>query len=287
HHEGEVPGDDLPADAERLTLDPVRRLGGELRHLDLRQQRDLLRHLGEVTQLGVGEHQIAARLANGAARVLGLDDRDLLGALLQPVGDLVQDPAAIRLAHARPRSGIERLARRLHGALRIVATGACDACPGLLGRRIDRVDRLARGGGTELAVDVEAILLHGVPPSCCAESGSAYPSPLGAVNAGAAGRHDVDGGVRAEVRAAWRGRASRWSEIDGTQARRRSPVPRFPRSGAAMKLATAAGLLRSGQAGVLLSLQRLLKPYYRVCFLGAAAGSGLLRRLAGDPVSLD
>src|SRR5262249_58403196 len=54
-----------------------------------------------------------------------------------------------------------------------------------------------------------------------------------------------------------------------------------------MKLATAAGLLRSGQAGVLLSLQRLLKPYYRVCFLGAAAGSGLLRRLAGDPVSLD
>ena len=41
-----------------------------------------------------------------------------------------------------------------------------------------------------------------------------------------------------------------------------------------MKLATAAGLLRSGEAGVLLSLQRLLKPYYRVCFLGAATGSG-------------
>lgn len=54
-----------------------------------------------------------------------------------------------------------------------------------------------------------------------------------------------------------------------------------------MKLDTAVALLRSGQAGVLLSLQRLLKPYYRVCFLGAAAGSGLLRRLAGDPVSLD
>src|SRR5262249_57144507 len=32
---------------------------------------------------------------------------------------------------------------------------------------------------------------------------------------------------------------------------------------------------------------RLLKPYSRVCFLGAAAASGLLRRLAGDPVSLD
>ncbi len=54
-----------------------------------------------------------------------------------------------------------------------------------------------------------------------------------------------------------------------------------------MKLRTAVALLRSGQAGVLLSLQRLLKPYYRVCFLGAAAGSGLLRRLAGGPVALE
>ena len=38
-----------------------------------------------------------------------------------------------------------------------------------------------------------------------------------------------------------------------------------------MKLRTAADLLRSGQAGALLSLSRLTPSYYRVCFLGTAA----------------
>ena len=54
-----------------------------------------------------------------------------------------------------------------------------------------------------------------------------------------------------------------------------------------MKLRTAAELLRSGQAGVLLSLSRLTPSYYRVCFLGTAAATGLLRRLAPGPASLD
>ena len=54
-----------------------------------------------------------------------------------------------------------------------------------------------------------------------------------------------------------------------------------------MKLRTAAGLLRSGQAGALLSLSRQTPPYYRVCFLGTAAATGLLRRLAPGPASLD
>jgi 4-hydroxy-2,2'-bipyrrole-5-carbaldehyde O-methyltransferase len=54
-----------------------------------------------------------------------------------------------------------------------------------------------------------------------------------------------------------------------------------------MKLRTAVRLARSGDLGVLLSLPRLLPPYYRVCFLAAAAESGLLRRLAGGPVALD
>ena len=54
-----------------------------------------------------------------------------------------------------------------------------------------------------------------------------------------------------------------------------------------MKLRTAADLLRSGQAGALLSLSRLTPSYYRVCFLGTAAATGLLRRLAPGPASLD
>jgi 4-hydroxy-2,2'-bipyrrole-5-carbaldehyde O-methyltransferase len=54
-----------------------------------------------------------------------------------------------------------------------------------------------------------------------------------------------------------------------------------------MKLRTAADLLRSGQAGALLSLSRLTPSYYRVCFLGTAAATGLLRRLSPGAASLD
>ncbi len=54
-----------------------------------------------------------------------------------------------------------------------------------------------------------------------------------------------------------------------------------------MKLRTAIRVARSGDLGALLSLPRVLPPYYRVCFLAAAAQSGLLRRLAGGPVALE
>jgi SAM-dependent methyltransferase len=54
-----------------------------------------------------------------------------------------------------------------------------------------------------------------------------------------------------------------------------------------MKVRTAVRIARSGDLGALLALPRLTAPYYRLCFLAAAAGSGLLRRLAGGPVPLD
>jgi 4-hydroxy-2,2'-bipyrrole-5-carbaldehyde O-methyltransferase len=54
-----------------------------------------------------------------------------------------------------------------------------------------------------------------------------------------------------------------------------------------MKVRTAVRIARSGDLGALLALPRLTAPYYRLCFLAAAAGNGLLRSLAGGPVPLD
>jgi 4-hydroxy-2,2'-bipyrrole-5-carbaldehyde O-methyltransferase len=54
-----------------------------------------------------------------------------------------------------------------------------------------------------------------------------------------------------------------------------------------MKVRTAVRIARSGDLGALLALPRLTAPYYRLSFLAAAAGNGLLRRLAGGPVPLD
>src|SRR5262249_29586432 len=98
------------------------------------------------------------------AGVLRLDDRDLLRARLEAIGDVVQDAGPVRLAHARPGTAVERGPRRLDRALRVLAPGARDARPGLLGGRVDRVDGLAGLRRAELAVDVELILLHGNPP---------------------------------------------------------------------------------------------------------------------------
>src|SRR5262249_42102903 len=107
---------------------------------------------------------------DGAAGVLCLDDRDLLRACLQPVGNLVQDLGPIRLARAWPRAGVEGRARGRDGALRVLATRARHACPGLLGSRVDRLDRLARLGAAELAIDVQLILLHDASPSSLGRS---------------------------------------------------------------------------------------------------------------------
>src|SRR5207247_1672637 len=74
------------------------------------------------------------------------------------------DLGAFGGAHARPGAFIESLAGGFDGALRVVASGACDACPRLLGGRVDRLHRLARRGVTEFSVDVKLVLLHGVPP---------------------------------------------------------------------------------------------------------------------------
>src|SRR5262249_24074202 len=98
------------------------------------------------------------------AGVLRLDDRDFLRARLQAIGDAVQDAGPVRLAHARPGAAVERGPGRLDRALRVLAPGTRHPRPGLLGGRVDRVDRLAGLRRPELAVDVELILLHGNPP---------------------------------------------------------------------------------------------------------------------------
>lgn len=54
-----------------------------------------------------------------------------------------------------------------------------------------------------------------------------------------------------------------------------------------MKLETVADLARSGQLGVLLALPRVLRPYYRLCFLAAGAASGVFARLAAGPAPID
>ena len=54
-----------------------------------------------------------------------------------------------------------------------------------------------------------------------------------------------------------------------------------------MRLSTLFSLGMSGRAWLLLSLVRLSRPFYRLCFLASASSSGILRMLARGPVSFD
>src|SRR6266446_5566492 len=54
-----------------------------------------------------------------------------------------------------------------------------------------------------------------------------------------------------------------------------------------MNLATLFSLIRSGQVALLLSTAKAVRNYCRIAFLGAGLSSGVLRRLAAGPVSLE
>ena len=54
-----------------------------------------------------------------------------------------------------------------------------------------------------------------------------------------------------------------------------------------MKFSTFLASWRTGRLPLLLRLDRLLHPLYRVTFLASASACGLLRRLSGGPVSFE
>jgi len=54
-----------------------------------------------------------------------------------------------------------------------------------------------------------------------------------------------------------------------------------------MNLRTLVSLVRKGQIGALRTLGKASRNYYRVAFIASGLNSGLLRRLATGPVSLE
>ena len=179
HHEGEVPGDDLPADAERLALDEVRRLRRELRHLDLASAAAPAPPSRRSSAAGRSRASDRRRSCGWCRRESCVSMTAISWArACRPSAIWFRILAAVRLAHARPGPVVEGRARRLDGALRVLATGARDACPGLLGGRVDGVYRLARLQRDRTRRRCRADTPAWCPPSCGAESGSAYPSLL-------------------------------------------------------------------------------------------------------------
>ena len=172
HQEREVPGDDLPADADRLAVDEVVGEGrkGDLRHRFERLEVGQLGEMAEVQQPDGNVHQV--RLAPRAAAVVHLQVGQLLFVLLKRVDNLVQDAGAFAGGHLRPRPLIEGQAGRANGIAGVFSIRLDDVCQNLAGGRV--VDRFVLLGvaGSPLAADVEIVVrgavrlfvCHHVPP---------------------------------------------------------------------------------------------------------------------------
>ena len=145
HQQREVPRDDLAGNAERLGV------GSEARVVELvgpaRVVEEVRRHERDVDVAG---------LPDRLAVVQPLEHRQLAGALLQDAGDPEEVLAALARRHLRP-DAVVRAARRLHRAVDVGGPGLGDLGEHLLGRRVDRLERVAVDRVDELAVDEQAV----------------------------------------------------------------------------------------------------------------------------------
>ena len=90
---------------------------------------------------------------DGLAAVERLQRGQLLGVLLDEVGELEQQPAAVGGVHRRPRAGLQRLAGGLDGPVDVGGGRLGDLGDRLAGGGVDGVERAALGRIDPLVVD--------------------------------------------------------------------------------------------------------------------------------------
>ncbi len=144
----EVPGNDGADHAQRLAPRVVEQRTGRRDRLAL----NLVGPAGVVTQHGDGLVQIdLPRLEVRLAVLQRLDPRQLVGVPLDPIGQPVEQGAALAGGHPLPGVRLEGTPRRLHGPVDVRRLGLRDFCQrfalgGVLhreGRAVRRVDELA------------------------------------------------------------------------------------------------------------------------------------------------
>ena len=159
----EVPRHDAAAHAERLA--PNRALGGrERRGAAVDDVGLVLGAVGEERErTGAARHVGEHRLLDRAAAVARLDLGDP-GVRADQLRDLAQLLRALLARHLRPGPVVEGVARGLHGALRVLATGLGDVGDLLARRRGEGLERLTGLGVDPFAVDEELGVGHcGLP----------------------------------------------------------------------------------------------------------------------------
>ena len=155
HQQREVPGNDLAHDADRLP----QRVAQEVAADGHGAAFDLVGPAGVVAQ-GVDDAlQVAAGVGDGLAAVERFQGGQLLGLLLDQVGQLEQQSAAVGGVHLLPGARFQRLARGLDRRIDVGLVGLGDLAKRLAGGRVDGREGLVRVAVHEFAADEERLVL--------------------------------------------------------------------------------------------------------------------------------
>jgi hypothetical protein len=150
--QGIIPGADAGADAERLAPGVAEGVAAEVDVLAV-QSGGLAREVLDAVGAGidVDHHRLGDRLAG----ILDLEPGELVAARAQEVGGASEDPPARRTGERRPRA--ERVLGRSDRPVDVL--GSRNLHPGerLPGRRIDRLEGLARARVDRLPADMEPL----------------------------------------------------------------------------------------------------------------------------------
>ncbi len=185
-HERGVPRRDESRDADRLAVHVVHLRAGHL--VGVVALRD--DQVGEEPEVLRGALRLAERLRDRQAGVEGLELGEVGVLRLDGVGDAVQDAGSLARLHPRPRSVLERAGRGGDREVDVGLLAGGRRHVGLVGHRVEHVERVAVDAVDERAVDVvlDAVrqslgLAHRRAPIWKSSAGVRYCLALGEVAA--------------------------------------------------------------------------------------------------------
>ncbi len=156
HQQREIPRDDLPADADRLLARVAEHSGLVDRQHVAGRALGPAREVAEMSGSGRDVDDLGE--LDGLAVVERLELGQLVGVLLDRLGQTGQHARAIGRRCLRPRAALERSTSGAHGAIDVLAPALGDLGDGLRGRWVERLERAAVGGRRALAVDQQRLL---------------------------------------------------------------------------------------------------------------------------------
>ncbi len=154
HQKREIPRDDLTDDADRLSQG-IREEAAAHRH---GAAFHLVRPTGVIAERVDDALEVAGRVRDGLAAIVGFERGEFARVLLDQVGELRDEKAAIGGIHRCPRAGFQGAARGLDGAVDVDGGRFRDARDHLTGRRVDRFEFTPLGRINELVVDQQTSL---------------------------------------------------------------------------------------------------------------------------------